>query len=183
MLAVTGIVGIGLAVHGYGHGAVAGSSGLTALASTGGSSSTHRSSSASAPAAATTTTQASSSSTTQPAATTTTQSSSAATGQKVGPLLSSTSYAPYAFQVYPGPESSQARQATIGFKINVVPQAGMLKLSVAATGSGQGAQTSSFPVGDRIYFIEASLGDDSGLDYNFGDDGVVVTNAQGHVVQ
>jgi hypothetical protein len=111
-------------------------------------------------------------------------SSSAARSQKVGPLLSSTPYAAYAFRLYPGPETSQARQATAGFKIHVAPRAGTIEVSVSASGGTQGAQTTTFPAGDRVYFIEASLGDESGgLDYNFGDDGVVVTNAQGHVVQ
>ncbi|HZD86655.1 MAG TPA: hypothetical protein VE088_01455 [Gaiellaceae bacterium] len=55
---------------------------------------------------------------------------------------------------------------------------------MAASGSGQAAQTSTFRAGDRVYFVEASLGDESGnVDYNFGDDGVVVTNAQGYIVQ
>jgi hypothetical protein len=35
-----------------------------------------------------------------------------------------------------------------------------------------------------VYFIEASLGDDSGnSEYNYGDDGVLVTNADGRIVQ
>ena len=171
LLTVTGLVGIGLAIHGYGRGATAGPGGIGALTA---SRPTHSHSPARpsaarhAPAGATTT------ATTQ----------AAAPAQKLGPLLSSTSYAPYSFRVYPGPESLQTRQATAGFRLQVTPQSGSFRLRVAAAGSGQGAQTSSFPSGDRVYFIEASLGDDSGdLDYNFGDDGVVVTDASGHVVQ
>lgn len=100
-------------------------------------------------------------------------------------MLSSTSYAAYAFQVYPGPLTSQARQATAGFAIRVSPHSSStIELSVAARGSGQAPQTASFPSSDRVYFIEATLGDESGrLDYNFGDDGVVVTDARGHIVQ
>jgi hypothetical protein len=65
-----------------------------------------------------------------------------------------------------------------------VPRAGAIEVSVSASGGSQGAQTTTYPASDRVYFIEASFGDESGgLDYNFGDDGVVVTNAQGHVVQ
>ena len=38
--------------------------------------------------------------------------------------------------------------------------------------------------GARVYVVEASLGDDSGnADYNLGDDGLVVTNAQGRIVR
>ena len=37
--------------------------------------------------------------------------------------------------------------------------------------------------GARVYVVEASLGDDSGnSDYNLGDDGLVVTNAEGRIV-
>jgi hypothetical protein len=35
-----------------------------------------------------------------------------------------------------------------------------------------------------VYVVEASLGDEAGnSDYNLGDDGVVVTDAQGRIVQ
>jgi hypothetical protein len=176
LIAATGLVGVGLAVHGYGRGAVLGSgtAGIGApVATSGGSSPTVPTPSSTAPS--------SSSSTTVPA-----KGSSPTSGppaQKLGPLLSSTQYAQYAYQVYPGPESSRTRQATAGFDIQVTSQAGTIHLSVSVPGNGQ-AQTASYPAGDRVYFIEATLGDDSGnSDYSFGDDGVVVTNAQGYLVQ
>src|SRR5579859_1283153 len=102
VLAVTGVVGVGLAIYGYGRGVVL--RGPGALASAGGS--LPRSSSSSR--AATT------SSSTSPQSTT-------PASPKLGPLLSSTQYAPYAFRVYPGPESSQTVQATTGFKVDVTP--------------------------------------------------------------
>jgi len=53
-----------------------------------------------------------------------------------------------------------------------------------ATGSSQAAQTSTYPANDRVYFVEASFGDDSGnSEYNYGDDGVVVTDSSGRIVQ
>jgi hypothetical protein len=52
------------------------------------------------------------------------------------------------------------------------------------SGSTQPTENKTYPASDHIYFVEASLGDDSGnAEYNFGDDGVVVTDASGHVVQ
>jgi hypothetical protein len=40
-----------------------------------------------------------------------------------------------------------------------------------------------YPHGARVYVVEASFGDDSGnSDYNLGDDGLVVTDAQGRIV-
>jgi hypothetical protein len=164
VLVVAGAVGIGLAIHGYGRGQLtAGSGGLTALGSktsSAGHTATHAS--------------------TSPRTT----AQAAAPSQKSGPLLSSTSYAQYAFRVYPGPETSQTRQEIAGFKIEVTPRAGALQLSIGTVGSGQPPQTSMIRPGDRVYFVEATLGDDSNdQDYNFGDDGVVVTDATGHIVQ
>ena len=41
-----------------------------------------------------------------------------------------------------------------------------------------------YPHGARVYVVETSLGDDSGnTDYSLGDDGLVVTSAQGTVIQ
>ena len=41
-----------------------------------------------------------------------------------------------------------------------------------------------YPNGARVYVIESSLGDDStNIDYNLGDDGLVVTDAQGRIRQ
>jgi hypothetical protein len=99
-------------------------------------------------------------------------------------LLSSTQYASYAYQLYPGQESSQTKLATAGFDVRITPSAGNIDVSVSATGSTQGAQSSTYPASDHVYFIEASLGDDSGnSEYNYGDDGVLVTNADGRIVQ
>lgn len=171
VLAVAGAVGIGLAIHGYGHGTVLAGPGGT-LAPVGGS---HARTSTHAPGPSAATTQQTSS---------TPQQTSTTAQRKLGPLLSSTPYAPYAFRVYPGPEGPQTHQATAGFVIHVRPAGGTIEVSVSASGSGQQGRTSTFPASDRVYFIEASLGDDSGnAEYNFGDDGLIVTNAQGHVVQ
>ena len=173
VLAVAGLVGVGLAIHGYGRGGVlAGPHGGLAPV-TGSHARSSTPSHASNPPASTT-----------PQQSPTPQHTSTTTQHKLGPLLSSTPYAPYAFRVYPGPEGPQTRQATAGFTIRVRPAGGTIDVSVSASGSGQPGRTSTFPASDRVYFIEASLGDDSGnVEYNFGDDGLIVTDAQGHVVQ
>jgi hypothetical protein len=169
LLGAAGLVGLLLAIHGYGHGGLAAGT----LAAPAKSAQTRSSSArASAGSGSTTTTQAASSTSSPPA-------------QKVGPLLSSTQYAPYAYQLYPGQETSQAKLATAGFGVKITPDpGGSFTLSVSAAGSGQGPQTHTYAAGDRVYFIEASFGDDSAnSEYNFGDDGVVVTDASGHIVQ
>jgi hypothetical protein len=104
-------------------------------------------------------------------------------GPTPGPKLSSQSYASYAFQVWPGPLSAAAKSAEIGLVISVRKQG--TGISVSAGVAGQPAPTARYyPTGTRVYVIEASLGDDSGnSDYNLGDDGLVVTDSQGRILQ
>jgi hypothetical protein len=100
-----------------------------------------------------------------------------------GPLLSSEPYAREAYQIWPGTRSAAARLALTGLKISVHRQgSGLL---VAAGVIGQAAPAPRlYPLGARVYVVEASLGDDSGnTDYSLGDDGLVVTSAQGSVIR
>jgi hypothetical protein len=100
-----------------------------------------------------------------------------------GPLLSSQSYAKYAFQVWPGPLSPAAQAAQTGLTITVRRHGSGLEVSAGV--SGQPASAPQwYAAGARVYVIEASLGDDSGTsDYSLGDDGIVVTDAHGRIVQ
>jgi hypothetical protein len=102
---------------------------------------------------------------------------------KPGPLLSSQSFAQYSYLVWPGQPRSSAKQAMTGLTIKVRPQGG--GISVTAGVNGQPGTTPHFYVaGARVYVVEASMGDDSGnSDYNLGDDGLIVTNAQGRILQ
>ncbi len=100
-----------------------------------------------------------------------------------GPSLSSEPYASVAYQIWPGPVSSAASQALTGLAISVHQRASGLAVTAAARGQGP-AISQIYPGGVRVYVVEASLGDDSGnLDYSLGDDGVVVTDAQGRIIQ
>jgi hypothetical protein len=57
-------------------------------------------------------------------------------------------------------------------------------ISVTAGLSGHPGAPHAYPGGARVYVVEASMGDEAGTtDYNLGDDGVVVTDAQGRIVQ
>ncbi|HYS32165.1 MAG TPA: hypothetical protein VEM58_07875 [Streptosporangiaceae bacterium] len=100
-----------------------------------------------------------------------------------GPKLSSQSYASYAFQVWPGPLSQAARAAQTGLVIKV--QRHGAGIMVTAGVAGQTASAPKFyPAGAKVYVIEAAMGDDSGnSDYNLGDDGLVVTDSLGRIVQ
>lgn len=100
-----------------------------------------------------------------------------------GPLLSSEPYASYAYQVWPGTPSAAARQAMTGLSIS----ASRVRdgISVKAGVNGQPAAAAhTYPGGARVYVVESSLGDDSNSsDYNLGDDGLVVTDVRGRILQ
>ena len=100
-----------------------------------------------------------------------------------GPLLSSEPYAQFAYLVWPGTQSAAAQQAMSGLTISVSRQAGGLSVRAGVTGQPLPA-AQFYPNGARVYVIESSLGDDSAkIDYNLGDDGLVVTDAQGRIRQ
>lgn len=100
-----------------------------------------------------------------------------------GPLLSSEPYAQYAFQVWPGTQTADAKAALTGLSVTVHSQAGGISVTASVNGQPGGAPH-TYPGGVRVYIVEASMGDDSGAsDYNLGDDGLVVTDAQGRIVQ
>lgn len=99
-----------------------------------------------------------------------------------GPLLTSQPFAQYSFVVWPGTQSAAAKAALTGLSVSVRQQA--TGLSVTAGVNGQQAGSAHFYLkGARVYVVEASMGDDSGnSDYNLGDDGIVVTDAQGRII-
>lgn len=178
VLGAAALVALLLAVHGYGRGFLAAGRGPLGV----GSPAPARTTPPSGPS-----TGARTPSTTAPSgsgAGGATASSAPSTGQRLGPLLSSTSYASFAYEVYPGPMSPLARQALAGFDVSVHASGSTEVVRVAPVGYPQGAQASSYPRGDRVYFIEASFGDDSGnADYNGGDDGLVITTPEGRIVE
>jgi hypothetical protein len=100
-----------------------------------------------------------------------------------GPLLSSEPYAQYAYQLWPGTPSAAAKAALTGLSVMVHNQAGGLSVTAGVNGQPAGAPH-LYPGGVRVYIVEAAMGDDSGSsDYNLGDDGLVVTDSQGRIVQ
>lgn len=100
-----------------------------------------------------------------------------------GPKLSSQSYAPYAFQVWPGPVSQAARAAETGLVIKVTKSGSGIEVTAGVAGQ-KAAPPKLYPTGVKVYVIEAALGDDSGnSDFNLGDDGLVITDSQGRIVQ
>lgn len=99
-----------------------------------------------------------------------------------GPLLASQSFASYSFQVWPGTPSAAAKAAMTGLSISVQRAASGISVKAGVIGHPGSAHT--YPTGARVYVVEASMGDEGGnADYNLGDDGVVVTDAHGRIVQ
>lgn len=109
-------------------------------------------------------------------------SAGAASTAPPGPLLSSQSFASYAYAIWPARPAATAQAALTGLTVTVHRQG--TGLSVRAGVNGQPpASPQYYPLGARVYVVEASLGDDSGSsDYNLGDDGIVVTDATGRIV-
>lgn len=165
LLGVTAVVGIVLGFHGWsGHG-----QGLPAGAIGG----ARPSASASAPASS----AASQSATSAPS-----QGPTASPAPKPGPKLSAQSYAAYSFQVWPGAVSSAAQAAETGLSITVKRQGSGIMVTAGVKGQPPTAPV-YYPTGVKVYVIEASMGDDSGNDFNLGDDGLVVTDAQGRILR
>lgn len=103
-------------------------------------------------------------------------------GGAPGPLLTSQPFAQYSFVIWPGTPSVSAKAALAGLSVNVHQQASGLSVTAAVNGQ-QAGSPHFYPKGVRVYVVEASMGDDSGnSDYNLGDDGIVVTDAQGRIV-
>jgi hypothetical protein len=102
---------------------------------------------------------------------------------KPGPLLSSQSFAQYSFLVWPGTPGANAKAAMAGLSIAVRPTSSGISVKAGASGQPQ-APARLYRGGARVYVVEASLGDEAGnQDYNLGDDGVVVTDAHGRILQ
>jgi hypothetical protein len=100
-----------------------------------------------------------------------------------GPLLSAQAYASYSFRVWPGTPSAAARAALTGLTVRVHRQGSGITVAAGVTGQ-RAAAPRFYAHGARVYIVEASLGDDSGnSDYSLGDDGLVVTDAQGRILR
>jgi hypothetical protein len=168
LLAVTGLTGIVLAVHGW----AGRNAGLAPGALAG----------ASSPAAA----QAGPSPRARPTGASGRKAAPGASGASPaaspGPLLSAQSYAQYSFRVWPGAPGAAAQAALTGLSVKVRRQGSGIMVTAGVNGQ-PAAAPHIYPQGALVYVVEASLGDDSGnSDYSLGDDALVVTDAQGRIV-
>lgn len=162
LLAITAITGAGLAVHGWSSRSGGATPGLASGSRP----------AATAPAASS-----------QPAASPPAASPSASPAASAGPLLSSEPYARAAFQIWPGTLGTAAKAAMTGLSVSVHKRGSGLSVTAGVNGQQAGAPH-TYPGGAKVYVVETSMGDDSGSsDYNLGDDGLVVTDSKGRIVQ
>ncbi|MCL6596867.1 MAG: hypothetical protein K6V73_11780 [Firmicutes bacterium] len=97
-------------------------------------------------------------------------------------LLAQSPYAPYAVPVYPR-RAAQAAQALDGFVLRVVAAGALRTVEVSIPGAGV-VYSQKIDPGDRVYFVEGQMSDDApGTDVNGGDDGVIITDARGYILQ
>lgn len=108
---------------------------------------------------------------------------SASPAAATGPPLKSEPYASFAYQVWPGPRSADARLAMAGFTLTVTRQANGITVHAIQDGQEMTGASHFYPGGAKVYVIDSNLGDEAGsIDYALADDGLVVTNAQGQVL-
>jgi hypothetical protein len=178
LLTVAGVAGLLLAWHGWTGRAAAVAPSLAGAARSSAAAASTQPASSQVPA-----TQGPTAGPSASAAATPTPSVAATGSSHLGPALSSQPYASSAFQVWPGPMSAAARQALTGLSVSVHKQRSGLSVTAGVNGQPP-AQAHLYVGGVKVYVVEASMGDDSGnSDYSLGDDGLVVTNAQGRIIQ
>ncbi len=88
------------------------------------------------------------------------------------------------FQVYPGPISGDTQQALAGFELTVQDQGNQVLLVLKALSPEY--HDASIPVdkADTAYFVETSMRDDpNGEENNLRDDGIIVVNPEGYILQ
>ncbi len=100
-----------------------------------------------------------------------------------GPALTSQPYASYAYQVWPGPLTADAKLAMSGFVLTVTRQATGITVNATQDGQQLTAASHFYSGGATVYVLDANLADDAGrVAHDETGDGLVVTNARGQVL-
>lgn len=102
---------------------------------------------------------------------------------KLGPALSATRYARAAHQLYPGPIDRQTQEALIGFNVSFQHHESQVMMTLSVKGRSDPPVQRTYDASDKIYFVETNMDDDdNNKEMNFGDDGIVATDAQGRII-
>lgn len=99
-------------------------------------------------------------------------------------LFSSSQIYPYSYLIYPGSLSSNAKAALSGFTImNRTLANGSTELFIEEQRYGIN-QSITLASNDKLYFIETTFSEDGfGNDGSLSDDGFVVVNSKGYIIQ
>jgi hypothetical protein len=90
----------------------------------------------------------------------------------------------YSYQIYPGPANSDAQKALAGFDLSVQDQGNSVVVNLKALSSRYHDAQYTVAKGDTAYFVETTLRDDpNSQENNLNDDGVVVVDPQGYLLQ
>ncbi len=121
---------------------------------------------------------------TQPLATTINPQIQAAAQSDAGRVrLSDTPYAPYSYLISSGNLSAEAAMATAGFNISRSSESNGTLLITLLPNVGGGGVSMLLKPGEKLYFIETSLGDDSNnQEFAPSDDALVKTDLAGYVL-
>ena len=99
-------------------------------------------------------------------------------------LFSNWRFRDKSFQVYPGPIAPETQQALAGFDLTVQDQGAQVILNLKALSSRYHDATIPVDKTNTAYFVETSMHDDpNDRENNLNDDGVVIVNPDGYIVQ
>lgn len=99
-------------------------------------------------------------------------------------LFASSQFAQYAYLISTDTYDANTQKALTGFSVtkNNLPD-GSMKIVLNALNPEYKTQTYTVKNGEKLYFIEKSLGDDAGNQEKFlGDDSAILVDASGYIV-
>lgn len=98
--------------------------------------------------------------------------------------LSNTKYAPYAYKISDDSVSQEEKKALAGFKVSKSSSGGVTTIHLDTTKQEYSNQTYHLKNKEELYFIETSMGDDSGgHEYAMEDDQGVVVDSNGYIIR
>lgn len=104
--------------------------------------------------------------------------------QKKRVKLSETQYAPYAYKISDSSVDQEEERALAGFSVSRTQKDNYTLVKLDAKRQEYKDQAYKLKDGERAYFIETSMGDDSnGREYELEDDTAVVVDADGYIVR
>lgn len=102
-----------------------------------------------------------------------------------GELFATSKYFSKAYEVYPNPDPQNGARVLSGFSVQIDDLGnGLSRVTLVAKQSNYKTQSVVLSVGQKLYFYERSLGDDSNdQDLNYGDDMGIAVDANGYIMQ